>query len=41
VAVDDVRGHKIRLSFEAPEGVEIWREEIWLEIQKAKNAKEG
>ena len=41
VMIVDVRGEKVRLGFEAPDGVEIWRGEIFEEIQKAKKSKKG
>ena len=41
VKVHDIRGNKVRLSFDAPENVEIWREEVYDKIQEAKRAKEG
>lgn len=31
VTIVDVRGNKVRLGFEAPKDVEIFRQEIWLE----------
>lgn len=36
VTVVEVRGDKVRLGIEAPKEKSIWRQEIWLEIQREK-----
>ena len=41
VMVVKVRNGKVRLGFDAPDDVEVWREEIYKEIQKAQDAKKG
>ena len=41
VMVVEVRNGKVRLGFDAPDDVEVWREEIYKEIQKAQDAKKG
>jgi carbon storage regulator len=41
IKVFDVRGGRVRLVFDAPDNVEIWREEVFIEIEKAKHVKEG
>lgn len=33
VMVVDIRGDKVRLGIEAPRGVEVHREEVWLKLQ--------
>lgn len=36
VMVVEIRGDKVRLGIEAPKGVSIHREEVWLTIQREK-----
>jgi carbon storage regulator len=36
-----VKGDTVRLAFEAPKGVEIFRKEIWDQIQEKKKKKSG
>lgn len=31
VTVVEIRGSKVRLGFEAPKDVSVWREEIWVQ----------
>jgi len=38
VTVMSVSGHTVRLGIEAPEGVSIYREEIWLAVEKENRA---
>jgi carbon storage regulator CsrA len=37
ISVNEIRGDKVRLSFEAPREVEIWREEVHKKRQKGGN----
>ncbi len=38
VTVMSVSGHTVRLGIEAPEGVSIYREEIWLAVEEENRA---
>lgn len=40
ITIVDVRGDKVRLGITAPKDVPVHREEIWLAIQKEKQAKQ-
>lgn len=40
ITIVDVRGDKVRLGITAPKDVSVHREEIWLAIQKEKQAKQ-
>jgi carbon storage regulator len=36
IEVTDVRGDKVRLGIEAPKGIGIYREEVWVALQRDK-----
>jgi len=40
IMVVEIRGDKVRLGIEAPDGVTIHREEVWLAIEREKEATE-
>lgn len=37
INVCEIRGEKVRIGVSAPDGVKIWREEVWEEIKKEKS----
>ncbi len=41
VTVVEIRGDKVRLGFEAPGEVEIWREELWVERRTSKRKEQA
>jgi carbon storage regulator len=36
IEITDIRGDKARVGIDAPKGIGIYREEVWLEMQKRK-----
>ena len=37
VTVVEVKGERVKLGFDAPEWIEIWRKEIWVEKQQERD----
>ena len=37
VTVVEVKGDRVKLGFEAPRWIEIWRKEIWVEKQQERD----
>jgi carbon storage regulator len=38
VTVVEVKGDRVKLGFEAPRWIEIWRKEIWVEKQQERES---